>query len=429
MDAATLADLRAGTPVFWPNPHRRPIAAVREQLAVSLDDIRAAADRLDRFAPLLMGLFPELVSSGGRIESELIPLPGCCGGPVGGDVCFLKTDHLLPVAGSVKARGGFYAVLAIAERLARDAGLLAGTDTGAVDFRILGEGQARAFFAGHTLSVGSTGNLGLSIGILGRALGFAVTVHMSGEAKAWKKEKLRAAGVRVVAHAGDYATACATARVQAAADPTTHFIDDENSRELFLGYAVAGLRLPAQLAALGVVVTEQHPLCLHLPCGVGGAPGGIALGARLTLGDGALAFFAEPAASPCLLAGLATGRHEAVSVRDLGLSGRTIADGLAVPRPSGLVCRLLEPVVDGIFTVTDAAMIAHVATAWKRAGLRLEPSAAVALAGPGMVQRAGLPRLAGKPATHVLWATGGGMLPDAEFEAVLALEATEEGRA
>jgi D-serine dehydratase len=420
MDADVEAGLRAGQPVFWRNPHRRPIAEVRGSLAVSLADIRAAADRLERFAPLLAELFPELAPSGGIIESVLAPIPDCCGTGVPGDVLLLKADHLLPVAGSVKARGGFHAVLCVAERLALEAGLLADTRD---DYLRLGEENARAFFARHTLSVGSTGNLGLSVGILGRALGFAVTVHMSHDARAWKKEKLHDVGARVVEHAGDYAAACATARTEAANRPDVHFIDDENSRDLLLGYAVAGLRLPAQLAARGVLVSEKRPLCLHLPCGVGGAPGGIALGARLALGDGALAFLVEPTEAPCLLLGLATGRCEAVSVRDLGLSGRTIADGLAVPRPSGLVCRLMEPLVDGAFTVTDAAMARYVATAWNKVRLRLEPSAAAALAGPSRVRAAGLPRLDGKPATHIVWATGGGMLPDEQFEEFLALGA------
>lgn len=424
MDAALESALRAETPVFWPNPARRPLAAGRDDPTVTLADIRAAADRLDRFAPLLARLFPgELTATKGRIESELLPLDALGGwfaatGLPAGDAVWLKADHELPVAGSVKARGGFHAVLCLAERLALAAGLLEGPDD---DTLRLARPEARTFFAGHTVSVGSTGNLGLSIGILGRALGFAVTVHMSAEAKAWKKARLRGVGATVVEHAGDYAAACAVAREEAAASPATHFIDDENSLELFLGYAVAGLRLPAQLAARGIAFSESNPLCLHLPCGVGGAPGGIALGARLALGDAALAFFVEPARAPCMFWGLATGRHDGADIRELGLDGRTLADGLAVPRPSRFVGRLMESVVDGALTVAEADLPALVARAWSSAGLRLEPSAAAALAGPAVVRAAGLPALAGRAATHIVWATGGGMLPQADFEAVLAL--------
>ena len=423
MDHATEACLRAGRPFFWTNPGRRPIEAVRAGLTVTLADIEAARDRLARFGPLLAELFPELAGCDGIVESGLRPVPALAAwlareeGLPRTDTMLLKGDHLLPAAGSVKARGGFHAVLAVAERLALESGLLSGPED---DYRRLGEGAARRVFAGQTLSVGSTGNLGLSIGVMGRAFGFAVTVHMSSDAKPWKMERLRRLGATVVEHAGDYTAACAVARAEARRDPAVHFVDDENSRDLFLGYAVAGLRLPVQLAALGVTVSEAAPLCLHLPCGVGGAPGGIALGARLALGDAALSVFVEPAEAPGMLLGLATGRHADVAVADIGLSGRTLADGLAVARPSRFVGRLMEPVLDGVCTVADATLVRYVQAAWTEEGERLEPSAAAALAGPGLARAAGLPSLAGRPAAHVLWATGGGMLPDEEFDALLA---------
>ena len=40
-------------------------------------------------------------------------------------------------------------------------------------------------------------------------------------------------------------------------------------------------------------------------------------------------YFAEPTEAPCVTLGLMTGRGAAVSVADVGLSGKTEADGLA----------------------------------------------------------------------------------------------------
>lgn len=411
MDFALETALRAGEPVLWANPRRRSVAAFGPEAVAWQVEIAAAAARLDRFGPLLAECFPELAACDGRIESALLPAPRL------GEGLLVKADHVLPVAGSVKARGGVHAVLVVAERLAWQAGIIDGLGD---DYRRLGSPAARELFAGHTLCVGSTGNLGLSIGIMGRALGFAVTVHMAAAAKEWKKTQLRELGATVVEYAGDYTAACAAARREAQDSPSLHFIDDENSPELFCGYAVAGLRLPAQLAALGIPVSDEHPLSLYLPCGVGGAPGGIALGARLALGDAVHIFFAEPTQAPCMLLGLASGRHADIGVADIGLSGRTVADGLAVGRPSRFVGRLMEPVIDGAYTVADEALLRLVAAAWREGGLRLEPSATAGLAGPEALRCAALPLWAEGPVTHIAWATGGGMVPETEFAALVA---------
>ena len=415
----------AARPQLWINPEYRGFEAAAGTLTAA--DIDDAAQRLERFAPYIERVFPETSGSGGLIESPLRPVPRLqqlMGSVLDWQICgrlMLKCDNELPISGSIKARGGIYEVLKHAEKLALEHGLI---DIEG-DYRRFDSDECRTLFADHSIAVGSTGNLGLSIGIVSARLGFRVKVHMSADAREWKKKLLRNLGVDVIEYESDYGEAVKRGRAQAEADAVTHFVDDEKSTDLFLGYAVAARRLQRQLNELQIGVDAEHPLFVYLPCGVGGGPGGVTFGLKRQFGEHVHCFFAEPVASPSFLLGLMTGLHDAVDVRDFGLDNVTEADGLAVARPSGLASGLLRHEISGICTVQDEMLFRLLRMTRDSEGIVLEPSAAAGLTGPAMLSQteAGLEYLEKQglrekvcAANHIVWATGGGMLPTAEIE-------------
>lgn len=422
-----VSDLCALKETAWVNPDKLPFAQAAAACPLTLADIEDAAARLERFAPYLAAVFPETAATGGIIESPVQPIPRMqqvleerSGTPIAGQV-WVKLDSHLPISGSIKARGGIYEVLKTAEDIALHSGMLHLTD----NYAVLAEERFRKLFSQYSIAVGSTGNLGLSIGIMSAKLGFQVTVHMSADARQWKKDLLRSRGVKVVEYASDYSIAVTEGRKLAAGDPYCHFVDDENSKTLFMGYAVAALRLKKQLDAQGVTVDAEHPLFAYLPCGVGGGPGGVAFGLKMLFGDAAHCFFAEPTHSPCMLLGMATGENSSVCVQDFGIDNRTAADGLAVGRASGFVGGLMRPFMSGCYTLQDERMYTLLAQLADAEALYLEPSALAGMYGPVLTQpgqllgaytETSLPAGALANATHLVWATGGNMVPREEMQ-------------
>ncbi|NRD79535.1 D-serine ammonia-lyase [Bacillus sp. BRMEA1] len=406
--------------VFWLNQHLEKYEIGMKKTPFTIQDVQDAEARLGRFAAYIAKAFPETSADNGIIESPLTKISQMkqkiqlnSSQPLLGQ-WLLKCDSHLPISGSIKARGGIYEVLKHAEELAIGNQMLSLDD----DYSIIASEKFREFFSQYTIAVGSTGNLGLSIGIISAKLGFNVTVHMSTDAKQWKKDLLRSKNVTVVEYTSDYSKAVAEGRRQAASDPDCYFIDDENSPDLFLGYAVAALRLQKQLNDQNIQVDENHPLFVYLPCGVGGGPGGVAFGLKLFFRDYVHCFFAEPVHSPCMLLGMMTGLHDQISVYDFGIDNITEADGLAVGRPSGFIGKLIEPFLSGIYTVSDKQLFIMLKNLADTENLHLEPSALAGMSGPVKLMEEGNKYLLNhqlakkmKNSTHIIWATGGSMVP------------------
>ncbi len=415
-------DIVDGKPVFWVNDKKGNFEAEKDQVQFSAEDIKDAADRWDRFAPWFEIVFDDTKETKGIIEGPYTQINHFkedvekrYGVEIAGNM-YVKRDDLLPIAGTIKARGAIYEVIHHAEELAIEKGLLSGYDD---DYTKFASDEFKDAFSHYSVVVGTTGNLGISVGVTAAAFGFQSIVHMSSDAKQWKKDFLRKNGAEVVEHNTDFTEAVNQGRRASEADPNSYFVDDEDSIYLYLGYTTAAQRLAKQLEDDGIKVDDDHPLFLWLPCGVGGSPGGITFGAKHIFGDNVHAFFAEPTHVPSLLLGILTGQFSGVHVGDFGIDGQTVMDGLAVPRTSQFVSQVMEHFFDGGYTLTDDEANHNLTRLYDTEEIFLEPAATAGLSGPAYLFKSeeGQKYIKDKGlnmdnATHIAWGTGGSMVPE-----------------
>src|SRR5690625_1294270 len=116
-------------PVFWKNPHLKQMKDVPE-LPITVEDMKEAEALWHRFAPFFEKAFPETKDTKGIIESpirETNSINGKLNDMYSKTIegrYYLKCDNELPIAGSIKARGGVYEVLYYAEELAINAQMI-----------------------------------------------------------------------------------------------------------------------------------------------------------------------------------------------------------------------------------------------------------------------------------------------------------------
>lgn len=424
-----IEQIQTTEPIFWENDLKLSFDQASKKVDFTIEDINEAEDRLQRFASFFQKAYPETAENNGLIESDLteiknmkeyleeyyqVTIPGNL---------LLKRDDTLPIAGTIKARGAIYEVLKHAETLALESGIL---ESYYDNYELFLSDEFKDFFSQYKIMVGTTGNLGISVGVMGAKLGFNVTVHMSTEAKQWKKDLLRSNGVNVVEHQTNFTEAVTKGRTESDADPTSYFVDDEHSVDLFFGYTVAAKRLAKQLEAANITVDADHPLFIYSPCGIGGSPGGVNFGVKNIFMDNVYSIFAEPTQMPSMLLGLVTEAYDGVTVDDFGIESKTVMDGLAVPRTSGLISKVMQYYFDAGYTVSESEAMRLLAKMIDLESIPLEPAA---LAGvPGIVRvlstEAGQAfiekhQLADKlqNATHIAWATGGSMVPEEDMQA------------
>lgn len=413
MENEVIAKLKSDKEFLWINPNFYKRAIYGE---VSSKEINEANNLLLKFAPFLKSVFKELESTDGIIESPLMTL-----NKFGIKNLYLKEDNLLPIAGSVKARGGIFEILKYAETLAANANLIDVEK----DYSQFDSDVFRKFFSEYKIQVGSTGNLGISIGLISAKLGFNAIVHMSKDAKDWKKKLLRENGVNVTQYDSNYSEAVKNGRMLSDEDEKSYFVDDEKSINLFLGYSTAALRLKEQLKEKHISVDDKHPLFVYIPCGVGGAPSGILHGLKTVFGENVYVFFVEPVRSASVLLGMSTGLNSKISVHDIGMDGKTEADGLAVGRASELCCESSQNTLSGIFTINENSIFELMKELYKKESVFVEPSAASSmiftkfLDDDEFIKFINKEEISPENITHIAWSTGGMLVPESEREKLL----------
>lgn len=408
MENEVIAKLKSDKEFLWINPNFDKSSIYDE---VSSEEINEANNLLLKFAPFLKSAFKELESTDGIIESHLLKLNNFVIKNL-----YLKEDNLLPIAGSVKARGGIFEILKHAETLATNANLIDVEK----DYSQFDTDVFRKFFSEYKIQVGSTGNLGISIGLISAKLGFNVIVHMSKDAKEWKKKLLRENGVNVTQYDSNYSEAVKNGRMLSDEDEKSYFVDDEKSINLFLGYSTAALRLKEQLKEKHISVDDKHPLFVYIPCGVGGAPSGILHGLKTVFGENVYVFFVEPVRSACVLLGMSTGLNSKISVEDIGMDGKTEADGLAVGRASELCCESSKNTLSGIFTINENSIYELMRELNNKESVFVEPSAASSMIFTKFLDDEEFKnyinneKITPENITHIAWSTGGMLVPESE---------------
>lgn len=437
---SVLRGLQRSNTVCIVNPNHSNDLRDIERQSITRADIQEARELLDRAKPLFKKLWPDdktLNDWEGLIESPLTPAQALRKEMGGTGTWLLKRDDALPVAGSIKGRGAFFAVLEHAEKLAIDKGLI----TKGENLSSLCSAEARAIFSEYKVAVGSTGNLGMGIALLAAALGFDAKVYLSEEAADWKKKRLIDNDCTIFEHDGNFKEALQKGRDDCAAankakPASAYFVDDEDSKALSVGPTVAGLRMKEQLEQQGIKIDANHPLFVYIPTGVGGGPSGVLRGLVDAFQDEGLhqhihGILVQPKQCASVLARMSIPEkynNQPVDVYHLGLNNKSPrGDGMAVPQASELAFENLQVNAAGAMTVSDEDMLKNTARLHKTEGITIETTAAASINGPKWCASAAGREYIKKNrmeeampnAVHVMWFTGGGKVPSDTKAAIL----------
>jgi len=217
---------------------------------------------------------------------------------------------------------------------------------------------------GRGVVAASAGNHAQGVALAASHLGIAATVFMPVGASIPKVAATRAYGAAIrlegadLGEAVDEATAFAT-------ETGARFIHPYDDPAIIAGQGTLGLELVEQL--------NEPAATFVIPVGGGGLIAGTALAIKSHHPDSRVVGV-QSSAVPAYLESRRAGAPTTVPVQT------TVADGIAVGRPSAIAFSLIEQHVDDIVAVDDPPVTEAVALLLERAKLLVEPSGAVGMA-------------------------------------------------
>lgn len=230
-------------------------------------------------------------------------------------------------------------------------------------FKARGTELVTSGLAGRAAVCASAGNLGQALAWSGRRRGVDVTVVASARAPAVKLERIRALGATLELVEGDIEVARERAVSIALADGI-RLVEDSLDVETCEGAATIGLELVDHLEAVDAVLIA-----------LGG--GALATGVGHVVKEYAPlteVICVQPEGAPAMT--LSWRQRRVVTTESMN----TIADGVAGRRPIPEVLDDLLLTADDCVLVSEASIIAGLRLLFERAGLVVEPSAALGVA-------------------------------------------------
>ena len=312
---------------------------------VSLDDIRAAADRIRGIAvrtPLLdvrLGLKCENFQPGGAFK-----IRGACN----------MIAQLLALSEPLDSARGESNGVALSEPLDSARG---------ESRRALSEPLDSARGESKGVITYSSGNHGLAVALVASVKGIRAVIVMPENAPRVKVDRVRQYGAEVI-------TAGTTS-----ADRKTRAEAEAGARGLTIVPPFDHPWIIAGAGTVGLEIMEQRPQAkvIYVPMGGGGQISGVSAAVK-RMRDGIRVVGVEPAGAARMSASLAAG-HAVTLER-----ASSIADGLLTLRPGDVTFAHVRAFVDEVVTVDDAEMIAAVKWLFHEARIVAEPSGAAAVA-------------------------------------------------